>query len=310
MKTVWVFGDKLVDSVSGHLEKLIDKAPDELYLTKNYQVECFNTENKRGYFSNNFLVRISNSFITALNSAQAILPTAVVIMLSNNFLKDEYFAERAMPSLVEKLLENIHQTIRHRKKQVDHRYVIDNFPRVILLRPIPRPAYSLINADKYKGIRRKFSSELERITYHFRVALVNLDELNCSQRVLFNDYGNLSDYGVEKFWQSISDYFRRTDRDEYNAIKLFRVPKKTQGTQTQVCPLPASGSVVNKNQPAAHHSIVSPPNQIKQNWYPPQYHQQAGDYNSNLMQNNNNYQANLPPPQHYQPNDRYHVNRK
>lgn len=140
-----------------------------------------------------------------------------------------------------------------------------------------------------------------------------MDKLNASQRVLFDDYGNLSDYGTERFWKSLSDYFRRLDRDEHNAIKRFRTHKKTMGTQTytqqrtnnhpspnynptttfgQQSTIPYShGTSQNKagtNQ--THHQI--PPgvgnNQSNNHWHQNYHHQQS--------------------PYLYQQNDRYHVN--
>lgn len=184
------------------------------------------------------------------------------------------------------------------------------------MRPVPQPAYSLLDPEKYKTVRRKFAQELESVTYHYRIALANLDELNCSQRVLFNDYRNLSDYGIEKFWQSISDYIRRVDRDEYNAIKLFRTPKKTQGTQmytqerTVAMPSnltqkqPTSVGQTQRNQ--QHHQI----------WYPPQqqpFNNQGGDFNNQPPQNyppNVQHQQVAQAPHQYPLNDRYHVNHK
>lgn len=292
-KTVWILGDELLDRVSDQLQKAIDKDPEKYYLTHNYQVTVFNTDNKIGYISKNFLIRISNSFITALNASQSILPAVVLIMLDNAFLKEREFAEKHMPRMVELLLDNIMSTIKLRKKQVTNPYWEDNKPKVILLRPLPRPAFSLLDSEKYKNTRRHFSTELENITLKYRVTLANVDEINCSQRVLFDDYGNLSDYGTEKFWKSISDYLRRTDRDEYYAIKKYRTPKKSEGTQTFT-----QQQTLSVNTAPQQDLIPKQSN----SWYPNQNNQQPPNT------------PNLPHPQYNQyyqpPNDRYHVYRK
>lgn len=217
-----------------------------------------------------------------------------------------------MPKLVEKLIAGILDAVRLRKKQVDYPYILDNQPRLILLRPVPRPAFCLLNPELYKTTRRKFSTDLEEITHHYRVQLVNLDELNCSQRVLFNEFGNLSDYGIERFWKSLSDFFRRSDRDEYNAIKLFRVHKKSVGTQTYTQQKKGTDTQSNPNQAnqqlknpqllpqqtGIHHHQVQPhipnlSNQVQQGqqaWYNHNdqtgYHQASGDYNRNYTYNN------------------------
>lgn len=311
-KAIWFLGDGLLDNVAPHLENILEKAPETLYITKHYHLTAYTTENKQGYFSNNFLVRIVNSLTTGLNAANILLPSAIVIMLSNSFLKNEYMAEREMPRLLEKLFEEIIDIIRERKRQVHHYFVTDNQPRIIFLRPIPRPAYSLVDGDKYKSVRRKFAQEIEAITYHYRIALVNLDELNCSQRVLFNDYGNLSDYGIEKFWLSLSDYFRRVDRDEYNAIKLFQIPKKTIGTQMYTQEKPQLVQQTSKQLPMQNQA-----HQQQQSWYPTQHNfqQNSGDYHHNPQPNfvQQNFAQQLPQQSQvhqYPLNDPFHINRK
>lgn len=147
-------------------------------------------------------------------------------------MKQKHFAEREMPRLIESLFDNISSTIKLRKNQVSNAYWDDNQPKVIFLRPLPKPAFSLADSESFKATRRVYSTELEVLTFRYRINLVNIDEINCSQRVLFDEYGNLSDYGTEKFWKSLSDYFRRNDRDEYYAVKRFRTPKRSFGTQT------------------------------------------------------------------------------
>lgn len=319
VKTMWVFGDSLIDTVAPHIEKLIDQASEDLYITKNYEITCFTTEHKTGYYSNNFLVRIINTFITALNTGKYLLPHSIVIMLHNSFLKDPYFGEREMPKLIEKLIVTLQDTIRQRKKQVEYPYFTDNQPRIILLRPVPKPAFSLLNVDQYKNTRRKFANDLEEITHHYRVQLVNLDELNCSQRVLFNEFGNLSDYGIEKFWRSLSDHFRRNDRDEYNAVKLFRVHKKSVSVQTYTQPKittpnkpPTSAQPqiqADKHGQLGQQAIAAQPFPHSQMWpnnpgNQQPYQQAAGDYHSPMVNYHNHSQRGYPT------NDRYHVNRK
>lgn len=290
------------------MQKLVEQAPNDLYITKHYEITCFTTENKTGYYSNNFLVRIINSFITALNASTYLLPSALVIMLHNSYLKDQHFAEKQMPKLIEKLLGTLLETVRLRKKQVGYPFIMDNQPKIILLRPVPRPAYSLLNPEQHKCTRRKFASEIEEITYHYRVQLVNLDELNCSQRVLFNEYGNLSDYGIERFWKSLSDHFRRADRDEYNAIKMYRIPKKTIGLQTytqvkqtkdQDQKPPQQNLTQNpfRNSSQTQQPLASPPVNVQQpmgDWYNRQpiqhnYQQAAGDFHQNQFPNNHHH---------------------
>lgn len=201
-------------------------------MTKNFEIEVFSKENTKGFYSNNFVIRIGNSLITALNQTKYVLPSTIVIMLDNQFLKEEQFADLEMPRLVEQLILTIHETVKLRKKQLDNPYWEDNQPKVILLRPLPRPAYSLVDPQKYKALKRIYAHKIEQITTRFRVTLLNVDELNCSQKVLFDQFGNISAYGTEKLWRSISDYLRRSDRDEYYAVKLYRTPKRSVGTQT------------------------------------------------------------------------------
>lgn len=212
-------------------------------------------------------------------------------MLDNKFLKDQYSADQETPALVHKLFASIHETIKLRKSQIDNPYWEDNQPKLIYLRPIPRPAYSLLDPQKHKTMRRLYGQHVEKITEKFRVSLLNVDELNCSQRVLFDDFGNLSAYGIERFWKSLSDHFRRADRDEYYAVKNYRAPKKsvatqtyTQTTNTQVQP--------NVNQQTPNQTHGNP----------------AGD-NSNYPHQPVHFQNHQPYQYHHGVNDHYHYNK-
>lgn len=329
LRTLWVLGDTIVDHVAPHLIATIQNAPDELYLTKNYDIKCFNADNKQGFLSNNFLVRVSNTLTTALNVTEYAMPAAIVIMIDNKYLKEDYFGDRHLASLVNVMLQNIIDTIRKRKRQLSYPYWEEHQPKIIILRPIPRPAYSIADPDKYKNIRRKYAQELEDITTKLRVSLVNLDELNCSQRVLFDDFGNLSDYGIEKFWKSLSDHFRRVDRDEHYAIKKFRTPKKSAATQTytaqsgQKAATPQSHQTIqgpNLNQPKITQQPGNSIQNLPVNQHIPNSHSQH-QWNQNYQGNHPNQLHNLPDVKQkpyynaavqyqgsYPQNDRYHVN--
>lgn len=275
------------------LNNLIQNQPEELYLTKNFQIDIFGKDNSKGYHSNNFLIRIGNSFTTALNSAKIVLPSTILIILDNVFLKDESMADQEMPKLVHHVLHTLHETIKLRKKLIGNAYWEDNQPKIILLRPLPRPAYSLLDPQKHKTLRRIYGQHLEKITEKFRVTLLNIDELNCSQRVLFNQFGNLSAYGVEKFWKSISDYFRGADRDEYYAVKNYRIPKKSVSIQT------FTQQTTNNVAPVTHQGQQFPQNKSAGAGDNHQYHQHS------------NFTPPMHPPYQYQygVNDHYHLNK-
>lgn len=309
----------MIDHVGPHLNAVVQNTPEDLYLTKNYELKCFTADNKQGFLSNNFLIRINNSLITALNATEYALPSAIVIMIDNRYLKEDYFGDRHLPQLIDYLLQGVIDTIRKRKRQLTYPFWEEHQPRLIFLRPIPRPAYSLADPEKYKNIRRKYAQDLEEITTKLRVTLVNLDELNCSQRVLFDDYGNLSDYGIEKFWKSLSDHFRRIDRDEHYAIKKFRAPKKTVATQTYTQTHTTMVSGQNSQQklyqppstPRPHLAAnAQPQNSQTMNQWGANYNQNPGNTHQNQFEvKQKNYH---PGAMHYQgnypQNDRYHVN--
>lgn len=286
------------------LENIIQNKQDELFLTKNYEITTFTKDKFQGFYSNNFVVRITNTFITALNNAKLVLPAAILVMLDNKFLKEDYWADLEMPRLVEKLLDNILLTVRTHKKQIKSSYWADHEPKIILLRPFLRPAYSLLDPQKTKTHRWHYGQEVERITAHYRVTYLNVDELNSSQRVLFDDYGNLSSYGIEQLWKSISDYFQRSDRDEYYAIKNFRAPKKSTATQTytQQSTIPKSTQPEKQNLPIQAKQVLPQQQQFQHHAQdqfkpiPPQniwQHNPSGDHlppNNHFNQQGYNYQ--------------------
>lgn len=313
-----------MDHVGPHILAAIQNTPDELYLTKNYEIKCFTADNKQGFLSNNFLIRINNTLTTALNVTEYAMPSAIVLLIDNKYLKEDYFGDRQLAPLVNFMLQGVIDTIRKRKRQLSYPFWEEHQPRIILLRPIPRPAYSIADPDKYKNIRRKYAQDLEELTAKLRVSLVNLDELNCSQRVLFDDFGNLSDYGIERFWKSLSDHFRRVDRDEHYAIKKFRTPKKTVATQTYTLPVaPKSTQINNQSNPLMGTQ--------KLNQTGPNHQNQGGNPHLHASQSHHHWNSNFPGNQqnvnqgpldhkikpHYSAsvqyqgipqNDRYHVN--
>lgn len=199
--------------------------------------------------------------------AQYALPSTLAILLDNKYLKEEYFGDRHLIKLVKFLLDNIIHIIKKRRRQLTYPYWEENQPKIIFIRPLPKPAFSLADPDRYKNIRRKYSSDLEEITAELKVTLANMDELNCSQRVLFDDFGNLSDYGIERFWKSLSDFIRRGDRDEHNTIKQYRTSKKNVASQTFT-----QQTTLNPNAPT---------------FVPAQSKQSGGSYNINANIPNN-----------------------
>lgn len=137
-----------------------------------------------------------------MNAVSYVMPAVIVVLLDSRYLKEEYFGDKYLAKLVKNLLVRLNESIRKRKRQLTFPYWEENQPRMVFVRPVPRPAFSMADPDKYKNIKRKFSQEIEDITAKHKFALANMDELNASQRVLFDDYGNLSDYGIERFWKS------------------------------------------------------------------------------------------------------------
>lgn len=222
----------------------------------------------------------------ALNASKFVLPTVLLLILDNKYLKEENFGDKQMPYLVEQLIISILNTVKTRKKQLHNSYWADHEPRIVLLRPMPRPAYSLVDPQKYKTIRRSYSREMEAIANHYRVTFLNIDELNCSQRVLFDDFGDLSPYGTERLWKSISDFFRRADREEYYAIKKYRTTKKSVATQTFTQQSTLNDAPINQ-----HHSNNNA----------------AGDNAQPMYHHQHNYH-NQPYQYQYGVNDHYHIN--
>lgn len=153
LRTMWILGDAVIDKLGPHINNIIQNSPEELYLTHNYDLTCYTIEDKQGFLSNNFIIRIANSLITGMNSVQYAMPSVIVVVLDNKYLREEYFGDKQLPKLVENLLVRMNEVIWKRKRQLTFPYWEENQPRMVFIRPTPRPAFSMADPDKYKNIK-------------------------------------------------------------------------------------------------------------------------------------------------------------
>lgn len=233
---IWFIGDELLDQSANSLRKLknepiFDASKPELYIYKEYHVQAFHdNEVKQTY--NNLLRKVRNNFTMALNLYPAILPQYLVILMGNNYIHDSAFIEFEFKQILKRMLNDIGRLIAARREQIPRKAQnIIHSTEVFVMRPLPKPESALRGDKKFKNARRSINAMLDKLSKTYDFKPLNIDEINCSQKALFEKKGQLSDYGRERMWFSISEFIRRKDKQLDLAITKHCVAKEDVGTQ-------------------------------------------------------------------------------
>lgn len=227
----------MLDKSANALRKLMnlhafDASKPELFIYKEYHVEAFHdSEIKPTY--RNIMRKVRNNLTFALNKFPTVLPNYVVIIISNNYIHDPAFIEFEMKTILKRVLNDVTHLLASRKEHLvkKNRNLLTP-TEVYMIRPLPKPARSLRRDYQFKNTRRNFNQMLDKLSRTLNFRPLNVDEINCSDRLLFEDNGDLSDFGQERMWSSISEFIRVRDQCRQAALSRFSVVKEHVGTQT------------------------------------------------------------------------------
>lgn len=239
VKHVWFVGDDILEQTANSLRKLhnqhvFDASKPELFIYKEYHVEAFHdSEIKPTY--RNIIRKVRNNLTMALNKFPTILPNYLVIMVNNSYIHDPTFVEFELKSILKRVLNDVNRLLTSRSDQVVAKNSnLCNQTEVYMMRPLPKPAKALsLKSDySFKNTRRHFNQILDKLARTCDFVPLNIDEINCAQRALFEKNGDLSDYGKERLWVSISEFIKTRDRLKQKALSTIDVTKRERAVQT------------------------------------------------------------------------------
>lgn len=236
---MWFVGDELLERTANALRKLMnqhifDATKPELYIYKEYHVEAFHDSELKPTYRN-IMRKVRNNLTFALNKFPTILPAYLIVMVNNGYLHDPTFVEFEMKTILKRVLNDIARLLSSRRDQLAKKNLsIRGNTEVFMIRPLPKPAASLTHDYKFKNTRRYFNQMMDKLSRTYNFKPLNIDEINCSQKALFErQSGDLSDFGQERMWHSISEFIKQQDLLKLRALKNVTVIKVDASTQ---CP--------------------------------------------------------------------------
>lgn len=259
---IWMVGDKLLDNAVNQLRKLFnqhifDATKPELYMHREYNVEAFHdSEIKHTY--NNIIRKVRNNLTAVLNKYPTVLPDFLVVIMGNTYAHDQIFVENEFKLILKRVLNDITRLIASRKEQLPLKLQNVRPTQVYVMRPLPKPVTALKGDQKFKNTRRYLNQMLDNLSRTCGFKPLNIDEINCSQKILFESNGSLSDYGKERMWHSISEFIR--NKDMQFKLSVCRGCVATEEVGTQVKPdmiTDETGPVTTKSQPIDEYYTAS-----------------------------------------------------
>lgn len=228
-------GDDQLDAAVNALRKLrnghlVDANKPELYMYKEYHVEAFHDSEIR--ITRNILVKVRNNLISALNKYPGVLPHYLIIIMANHYMHDDVFVDFEFKNILKRIFNDIGRLLAIRREQLPIKiFKLATPTEVYITRPLPKPAAALKTDPKFKNARRAVNQMLDNLSLTLDFKPLNIDAINCAQKALFNRKGDLSDYGKERMWQSISEFIKFKDRKL--ASRFYKSSLTTEDIGTQ-----------------------------------------------------------------------------
>lgn len=236
---MWFIGDDLLEQSANSLRKLknepiFDAAKPELFIYREYSVQAFHDNEVKTHGSlNNPIRKIRNNLAMAFNQYPAILPQYLIVILGNSYIHDQVFIEFEFKAILKRILNDIGRLIATRREQIPKRASNTGLhpTEVFIIRPLPKPEAALRGNKKFKNARRYVNQMLDKLSSTYDFKPLNIDEINTSQKALFEKSGLLSEYGQERMWFSISEFIRKKDSQLAIMVRKACASKEDVGTQ-------------------------------------------------------------------------------
>lgn len=154
-----------------------------------------------------------------------LLPSAILILISNHHLDDAVFAVECLEGMIRWLLDEVDDIVKFQKKILPQKSKKFDQPRIYILKALPKPQ-SAKNSTLFKGVRRRFNNALQTMLEGYpNFGFINIHEITTREKdeifFISPDCGTLSDEGKIQFWDSISQTFKAID----NKIKPKAITK-------------------------------------------------------------------------------------
>lgn len=181
-----------------------------LYIHENYNVRTYPNDIQE----TNFLKEIRNQIATTV-MRKINLPSAMLIMISNDLLDDAVFTIECMEGALCWLFDEILEIIKFQWKCLPQKSKKRDEPRIYMLKALPKPQ-KIPKSNLYKGVRRKFNAMLQTILEDYHgFGFINAHEITTREKdekfFISNYDGALSDEGIIQLWMSISQTFKAMD---------------------------------------------------------------------------------------------------
>lgn len=234
---IWIIGDDMLEKTANSLRKLknqhaFDASKPELFIYKEYHVEAFHDSEVKPTYRN-IMRKVRNNLTMALNKFPTVLPNYIIIVIDNSYMHDPAFIEFEMGTILKKVLNDVTRLLASRREQLAKKYR-NTFiaTEVFMTRPLPKPAKALTRDYQFKNARRNFNQLMDKLSKTMNFKPLNIGEINCSDKLLFNKAGDLSDFGQEQLWVSISQFIKERDHTRQLAVYKFNIQKEEVATQT------------------------------------------------------------------------------
>lgn len=199
-----------------------------LYIHECYNVRTYQDNTAQG----NFIQKIRNDIANTV-MRKVLLPSAIIILISNNILDDPVFAVECSEGLLQWLLDEVFEIIKFHKKCLPPKSTKFEEPRVYVVKALPKPS-KIPLPTLFRGVRRKYNNNLQNLleNYH-NFGFINVHEITTQQQdekfFISNYSGKLSDEGIIQFWISISQTFKAMDDKVKAAVMVLN-----KNTQTEI----------------------------------------------------------------------------
>lgn len=241
-------------------QHIFDASKPELFIYKEYHVEAFHDSELKPTYRN-IIRKVRNNLTQALNKFPTVLPHYLIIVINNSYSHDAAFVEFELKTILKRVLNDVARLLACRKEQLPRK--VQNVAlatEVFVMRPLPKPAAALKGDKIFKNTRRSMNNILDNLSQTFNFKPLNIDQINCAQRALFEKSGDLSEYRQECMWHSISEFIRIRDRQCTIALEKFTVSKEDSGTQVdESCfSKPRNGQNANHSDYHARETFPAP----------------------------------------------------